>query len=119
MKYNHNGDSIKEATGVDPEKIAEKAAILAEGKELDSKYIEQVENHFSKRELAVMAFLFIYEMDQKNSVPSDVKMIKIDPENMPEGMEEFLTGIIESKMQEDEAPTKKEHIIYMGEPGKA
>jgi hypothetical protein len=108
MKYNHKASTIEEATGVNAEEIAVKAAELGKGRALDSKYIELIEEHFTKRELAVMAFLFVHEMDERPSsldipedVPDNVKMIKIDKDNLPPGMLEFFEEIIDEKMIED------------------
>ena len=98
--YNHDGKNILEATGVDALDISLKATdLLSENGDVDSQFIEKLENTFNKRQLAVMSAMFIKEISNKKDTPEkedDVQVLEINKEDMPA---EFLKFIQEKIAQ--------------------
>jgi hypothetical protein len=113
-EYDHTKDEIIEAIGLNPEEVtADAASLLIEG-EVNSKYIERLENRFSKRELALLAGMFVHEVLKKESNPLEeldatIKIVKLEKSALPEGFIEYL----ESKANE----TQEQDSLLKGEGG--
>jgi len=85
-KYNHNGSTIKECTGVNAHDIGKKAAdLFPEDGEVTSEYIETLETTMSARELAVLAAMFIHKINL-DSIEEDnpnVQVMKLNSKDLP------------------------------------
>jgi hypothetical protein len=86
-KYNHNGKSLLEGTGVDGLAVSMKAKkMLQDQGDICSEYIEDMENGFEKRELAVMAAMFIHGATKEEESPmenTEVRVMSLDSDDLP------------------------------------
>lgn len=94
MKYNHKGNNVLENTGVDAFDVSMKAVdFFPESGKIDSEYIETLENSFSKRELAVLASMFIQEMNDKDDSSEEeinIEVVNFDKELLPQEILDFI-----------------------------
>jgi len=113
-EYDHTKGEIIEAIGLDPEEVTTDAASLLVEGEVNSKYIERLENRFSKRELALLAGMFVHEVLKRENNPLEeldatIKIVKLEKSALPEGFIEYL----ESKANE----TQEQDSLLKGEGG--
>jgi hypothetical protein len=104
-KYNHNGKTLKEGTGIDGLAVSMKARkMLQKHGDICSEYIEDMENSFNKRELAVMASMFIHGATKEEDSPKEqpeIKVMKIDDKDVPPEIREAIKGMIEKLDEEN------------------
>jgi len=113
-EYDHSKEEIYDAIGLNPDEVTTDAASLLIEGEVTSKYIERLENRFSKRELALLAGMFVHEVLKREKTPlkeldDTIKIVKLEKSALPEGFIEYL----ESKANE----TQEQDTLLKGEGG--
>lgn len=105
QNYKHEAKTLKEATGVDGKKVALKAGtMLFESGDINSKFIEKLENTFDKRELAVMTSMFLHEIALKNKESRErpeIKVMSMDSEDIPPEVKEAIQDLIKDQVFKD------------------
>jgi hypothetical protein len=103
--YNHKGKSLKEGTGVDGLAVSIKAKLMLQKHgDICSEYIQDMENSFDKRELAVMASMFIHGATKEEDSPKEqpeIKVMSLNDKDLPPEVREAIKSMIDKMDHEN------------------